>query len=254
MRIMRWVILAFIVASPVANAEDEAQRIAFSEGRYHEAVLLSATEPSADNLAFSARSLLAEAISEPNYMPPAPLLDEAETKARQAISLVPNHVEARLQLAIALSLKARPLSNREAMRTGYGAEAKDLVEAALQDDPDNTYAHGFLAVWHLEVRRRGGAIGGSVMGASVKKAHQHYQAAIRTAPDDASIHWQFARALTALNGKRYREEIAISLNAALSCTAETQLENVMQRRARALRLELETKSWKRAEKTAAQML
>ena len=252
--IMRWVILALIVASPVANAEDEAQRIAFSEGRYHEAVLLSASEPSADNLAFSARSLLAEAISEPSYTPPSRLLDEAEAKARRAISLEPNHIEGRLQLAIALSLKARPLSNREAMRTGYGTEAKELAEAALRDDPDNTYAHGFLAVWHLEVRRRGGTIGGSVMGASINKARDHYEAAIRSAPGDASIHWQFARALTALNAKRYRDEIAMSLNAALDCTAETQLEDVMQRRAKTLRTELETKNWKRAENTAARML
>ncbi|MEL6665354.1 MAG: hypothetical protein AAFQ24_04400 [Pseudomonadota bacterium] len=251
---MRWVILALIMAFPVAHAEDEAQRIAFSEGRYHEAVLLSATEPSSDNLAFSARSLLAEAISDPNYMPPPHLLDEAESKARQAISITPNHVEARLQLAIALSLKARPLSNREAMRSGYGAEAKALVEAALDDDPHNTYAHGFLAVWHLEVRRRGGAIGGSVMGASIKRAHHHYEAAILSAPDDASIHWQYARALTALNAKRHREEIAISLDAALGCTAETQLEAVMQQRAKALRAVLETQSSRRAEKTAAQML
>lgn len=251
---MRWVILALILASPVAHAEDEAQRIAFSEGRYHEAVLLSATKPSADNLAFSARSLLAEAISEPSYSPPPHLLEEAEAKARQAISIAPNHVEARLQLAIALSLKARPLSNREAMRTGYGGEAKDLVDAALRDEPGNTYAHGFLAVWHLEVRRRGGAIGGSVMGASVQKARHHYEAAIQSAPDDASIHWQYARALTALNAKRYREEIAISLDAALVCAAETQLESVMQERAKALKAELDAKSWKRAEKIAAQIL
>ncbi|GAB5454882.1 MAG: hypothetical protein Hens2KO_11110 [Henriciella sp.] len=251
---MRWVILALLLASPIAVAEDEAQRIAFSEGRYNEAVLLSAAEPSADNLAFSARSLLAEAVSEPGFMPPAHLLNEAEAKAREAIAIAPDHVEARLQLAIALSLKARPLSNREAMRTGYGDEAKALAEAALLDDPNNAYAHGFMAVWHLEVRRRGGAIGGSVMGASVRKAHRHYNAAVQAVPDDASIHWQYARALTALNAKRYQDQIAKSLNAALDCQAETQLEDVMQRRARALQEELETKSWKQAGKTAANML
>lgn len=187
-------------------------------------------------------------------MPPMHLLDEAASKAREAIALDPKHVEARLQLAIALSLKARPLSNREAMRTGYGDEARELVEATLQDDPDNAYAHGFLAVWHLEVRRRGGAIGGSIMGASVNKARRHYHAAILSAPEDASIHWQYARALTALNAKRYREEIMISLDAALDCQSETLLEDVMQRRATTLRAELETKGWKRAEKIAALML
>ena len=92
------------------------------------------------------------------------------------------------------------------------------------------------------------------MGASVNKARRHYQAALRSAPDDASIHWQYARALAALNAKRYRDEIATSLEIALGCHAETLLEDIMQRRADTLRAELETKSWKRAEKIAAQML
>ncbi|MFN3211838.1 MAG: hypothetical protein ACE37M_01920 [Henriciella sp.] len=251
---MRWIIAALLLASPAAMAEDEAQRVAFTEGRYHEAVLLSATLPTADNLAFSARSLLAEAVSAPDYAPPPHLLDAAEANAREALALDPNHVEARLQLAIALSLKARPLSTRAAMRTGYGEEAKRLAEAALRDDPDNKYAHGFLAVWHLEVRRRGGAIGGSIMGASVRKARAHYQAAIQSAPDDAAIHWQYARALTALNAKRHRDEIHAVLSVALDCQAESQLEGVMKQRAEWLSAKLHQKNWKAAEQTAAQML
>jgi tetratricopeptide (TPR) repeat protein len=243
-----------LLASPTALAEDEAQRVAFSEGRYHEAVLLSATMPTADNLAFSARSLLAEAVSAPNYAPPPHLLDEAEAKAREAMALDPDHVEARLQLAIALSLKARPLSTRAAMRTGYGEEAKQLADAALRDEPENKYAHGFLAVWHLEVRRRGGAIGGSIMGASVRKARNHYQAAIQSAPDDASIHWQYARALTALNAKRHQDEIQTVLSTALDCQTETQLEGVMKQRAELLGAMLDQKSWKSAQQAAAQML
>ena len=251
---MRWVLPLLILASPIAAAEENAYLIAFTEGRYDEAAQLLDQSSSPDNLAFAARSLLADAMSAADYVPPAAHLDRAEVYARDALQADPNHIEARLQLAIALSLKARPLSTREAMRTGYGEQAKALVESVLEDDPDNAYAHGFLAVWHLEVRRRGGAIGGSIMGASVNKARRHYHAAILSAPEDASIHWQYARALTALNAKRYREEIMISLDAALDCQSETLLEDVMQRRATTLRAELETKGWKRAEKIAALML
>lgn len=251
---MRWIIASLLFASPAAFAENEAQSIAFTEGRYIDAASLSDGSSSPDDLAFSARSLLAEAVSAPDYAPPKQLLEAAETKARAALALDPTHVEGRLQLAIALSLTARPLSNREAMRTGYAEEGKALADAVLVDDPDNTYAHGFLAVWHLEVRRRGGAIGASIMGASVRKARRHYEAATQIAPDDASIHWQYARALTALNAKRYRDEIRQTLEVALGCQTETTLEGLMKDRAMTLQAAMLGENWSDAKRMAAQML
>lgn len=251
---MRWIIATILFASPAAFAENEAQQIAFTEGRYVDAVSLSNGSSSPDDIAFSARSLLAQAVSAPDYEPPMHLLEAAEANARAALDLDPTHVEGRLQLAIALSLKARPLSNRDAMRSGYGEEAKDLADAVLRDDPDNTYAHGFLAVWHLEVRRRGGAIGASIMGASVRKARHHYETATQTAPDDASIHWQYARALAALNAKRYRNEVDRILKTALDCQTETTLEGVMKHRAETLQAAMLDEDWSTAKRMAAQML
>lgn len=240
--------------SPAAQAEDEAHLIAFTEGRYEDAAILAQTTPSPDRQAFAARSLLAEAMSSPDFSPSPDLIVQAEALARAAVATDPAHVEGRLQLAIALSLKARPLSTREARRAGYGEDARDLAEAVLQDDPDNHYAHGFLAVWHLEVRRRGGAIGASILGASVKKGRAHYQSATAMAPDDASIHWQYARALAALNARKYREEISAALVAALDCDTDSTLEAVMRDRARTLRSALQTEKRSTTQRLAAEML
>ncbi len=140
------------------------------------------------------------------------------------------------------------------MRSGYGEQAKALVESVLEDDPENAYAHGFLSVWHVEVRRRGGAIGASIMGASIKKARTHYRAAIEQSPGDASIHWQYARALTALNAKKYRKDIETALQAALTCGAETTLEHVMQDRARLLQTTLHSEKRSVSERVASEML
>ncbi|MCR9269922.1 MAG: hypothetical protein NXH72_08055 [Hyphomonadaceae bacterium] len=245
--------VALLMPSSFALAEQEAHLIAFTEGRYEEAATLAETTHTADSLAFAARSILADAISNPNYEPPTHLLDLAELKTRAALDLNPDHIEGRLQLAIALSLKARPLSSREAMKTG-GKEAKALADAVLADDPGNPYVHGFLAVWHLEVRRRGGSIGASVMGASVRKANEHYQAAISIAPDDASIHWQYARALAALNARKYNQEAVTVLQTALACQSDSTLESVMMERARTLLTSLEQDSRKHAQRLAAKML
>jgi len=251
---MRWLIALIILVSPVAMADEDAHIIAFIEGRYADAASVIEISSTPDTLAFAARSRLAQAMSASDFIPLAELIDEAERLARAALSDDPRHVEARLQLAIALSLKARPMSNRQAMRAGYGEDAKRLVESVLEDDPTNTYAHGFLSVWHVEVRRRGGVIGASMMGASVKKARRHYQSAIAIAPDEASVHWQYARALTALNAKKFRKEIDVALSTALSCNTDSSLEDVMQERARVLHAALLSKKRSEVERLAAEML
>ena len=201
---MRWILVSALMLVPSAIAEENAQLIAFTEGRYAEAADLTAVDNSADAQAFAARSLLAEARSDESYLPPQSVIEQAERYARAALEIDPKHIEGRLQLAIALSLRARPLSLGEARKTGFGEESKDLALGVLEDDPTNPYAHGFMAVWHVEVRRRGGSIGASILGASVKKGRKHYQAAIAARPHDASIHWQYARALASLNARKYR--------------------------------------------------
>lgn len=251
---MRILIALCLMLSPAAFAEETAQLIAFTEGRYSEAVTLAEAQPSADNLAFAARSLLAEAMSVPDHIPPQDKAVLAETYARRALTINSDHVEARLQLAIALSLRARPLTTREARRAGYGGEAKGLAMSVLDDDPGNMYAHGFMAVWNIEVVRRGGRLGASIMGASVSKARRHYHAAIAENGDDASTHWQYAKALTALNPKKYRSEIDTALDTAVSAQADSELEAIMQARAAELKTALSTQSRKACQDLAEFML
>lgn len=251
---MRVLILTALLTTPLAHAVPQQWSEAFEDGAYRTAAMEAQIEQSADNLAFAARCLLAQAMSAPDHQPPQDIVIEAEALARQALEQEPDHIEGRLQLAIALSLRAHPLSTREAMRAGYGGDAKELVEAVLVDDPDNFYANGFMAVWHVEVVRRGGSVGSAILGASVKRARRFYSDAAEIASDDASTHWQYARALTALNAKKYRNEIDMALNAALSAEAETALEQVMQDRAQTLKTALETQDRKSVQDMAARML
>jgi len=241
--------------APAAMAqEQDARLMAFSEGRYVEAADLTEADQNADSLAFSARSLLAQAMSNEEFLPPQSVVEQAEHYARAALDLDPNHIEGRLQLAIALSLRARPLSLGEARRTGFGEESKTLALSVLEDDPGNPFAHGFMAVWNIEVRRRGGAIGAAIMGASIKKARKHYQAAISERPHDASIHWQYARALASLNAKKYRSEINDALSAALNCGTESELEVLMQTRALTLNSAIASEPRETVEARATKML
>ncbi|MEM1088359.1 MAG: hypothetical protein AAGH90_11575 [Pseudomonadota bacterium] len=208
----------------------------------------------ADSFAVAARCTLVDAMTRPDFSPPEAVLLKAEAFARQAVEKDPSHIEGRLQLAISLSLRARPLSTRAAMRSGLGDEAKALAVSVLEDDPDNYYAHGFMAVWNIEVVRRGGSVGSAVMGASVKKAHKHYKAALTSNAADVPTHWQYARALAALNAKKYRDEIKAALDATINVETTGVLDLVMQERAKTLSNALATQKRRNVEALAERML
>lgn len=222
----------FAVFQP-AMAQSQAAVEAYMAGHYDAAVADAATDRGADACAFSARSLLAKAVSG-DSQPAHGLLQSALDEANAALTVDPGHIEGRLQKAIALSLMARPMSLREARDSGYGEQARKLAESVLQDDPQNAYAHGFLAVWNLEVMRRGGVLGAMIMGASHDAAEAHYAAAAAASPGDAALNWQFARALATLNARKYRAEISAALEAALAAPVDDALELAMQDRARTL--------------------
>lgn len=224
--------LLVLAVSP-AHAEFGAAGEAFRAGQYDRALQMTAANPSADAQAFRARTLLAKAMFAGGE-PSRSVLDEARDAAENALALDPRHREGRLQKAIALSLILRPMSLNEARRTGYGELSKSLAEGVVAEDPANHFAHGFLAVWHVEVVRRGGTLGSMVMGASVRSAEAHYAEAVRLAPGDIGLRWQWARALAALDARRYRAVIEAELTAAVALAPAADMDRVMQARAASL--------------------
>lgn len=246
--------LFFIGIARPATADVNVALRAFETGEYAQALAELVADEGADVAALRARIMLADAMTIDAYEPPAWLISDAETAAEQALAIDPNNVEGRLQKAIALSLQARAMTLKAARKSGHVEQAKALVEGVLRDDPTNKYAHGYLSVWNLEVLRRGGRLGGMIMGASRKEAQAHYQRAVAVDSDDASVHWQYARALAALNLNRYEDDVRAALTAALASTCETQLEQVMQTRAEALLDQLNDQGIEMAEASARKML
>ncbi|MEX1252172.1 MAG: hypothetical protein WEA77_13375 [Hyphomonas sp.] len=248
-------ILAALVVSGAlsAFADVASANAAFRAGEYDLALQEIAGEKSADAHALRARAILAKVMCS-GREPDLASLKDALAAAEGALKLEAGHGEGRLQKAIALSLLTRPMSLSEANKSGYGLKAKALAEGVLADDPENHYALGFLAVWHVEVHRRGGALGAAVMGASLKTARKYYAEAVRLAPEDAGLRWQWARALAGYDAKKYHAEIVAELEAALAIDPQTDLDRVMQERAAVLLEVVETQKPRETEKTAQEML
>lgn len=226
---------ALILLAQPASAHPTSSELAgkFARGEYLTAAAAAESAAGADDLAFAARALLAHCMTGSSE-PDAGIVDRAARDAEAALKEEPGHEEAQLQLAIALSLKSRVMDPMAAWTAGYGDKGKKLAEAVLKNDPQNFYAHGFLAVWNIEVERRGGSMGAWVMGASLDEARRHYEAARALAPDDIGIHWQYARALAAMDLKRYQGEVTTVLLRAMEAAASDHVEEVMQARSQRL--------------------
>lgn len=251
---MKKTVALLLLCSPLANAQQPEVVSAYVTGDYVRAVELAEAADTADDLAFAARAVLAEAISVDAQNPAPDALQLAERLSRDALVLDNFHSEAKIQLAISLSLMARPMTLRQARRSGYGEASRDLAKEVLVADPSHHLAHGFLAVWHVEVIRRGGRFGAMIMGASINTAREHYEAANETDPDNASIHWQWARALASINPKRYEDEINMALDHAAVAISDDALETVMQARAARLHALMQAGAFEDAEAMAKMLL
>jgi hypothetical protein len=246
---------AGLALAPSASAHPTSAELAgkFARGEYAAAAAAAETAAGADDMAFAARSLLAQCMTG-NSEPDPGLVERAVKDAEAALKIDPEHEEGRLQLAIALSLKSRPMDAMAAWNAGYGEKGKKLAEQVLKTDPRNFYAHGFLAVWNIEVERRGGGIGAWMMGASLDSARRHYDSARALAPDDVGVHWQYARALAALDLNRHWDEVNLGLRRAVASVAADHVEQVMQARAHQLLAALDAGSRAAAQKLARAML
>jgi tetratricopeptide (TPR) repeat protein len=251
------VLSACLAGAAIAQAGPNAglQASLYTQGSYQAAASAAEQDGTADSLAFAARALLAQGMTETpeGEEPDAALVARARKDAERALVLDGGHHEASLQLAIALSIQTRSMGVMEAWRSGDGERARKLAERVLKADPVNIYALGFLAVWHVEVRRRGGAVGAQMMGASLQEAEALYARAVQAAPDDVGVHWQYGRALAALDSKRFSAQALAALDAAVAATADNHVEQVMQARARAL-ADLLREDRRKAEQRAAGML
>lgn len=227
--------LVAALAAASAHAHPTSAELAglFARGDYLPAAERAEAAAQADDLAFAARALLAEVMTGEGE-PDAALVRRARADAEKALQLAPTHEEARLQLAIAISVQSRALDALDVWALGLGEKGRQLAREVLNQNPANFYAHGFLAVWNVEVRRRGGTVGAGFMGASVAEGRRHYQEAIRLAPDDIGVHWQWARALVSLDAKRYGAEAGEALARAVTANADDHVDQVMRARAEKL--------------------
>jgi tetratricopeptide (TPR) repeat protein len=236
MRNLALILLGILLAAPVARAQSAEALAAYRAGEYDRAIAATPAE-CAQTSAFLARTRLSQ-IMQKGRFPDQADLEAARADAQSALAFDPSHAEARLQLAVTLSLMTMSMSDYDIWSSGYGTRPRALAEAVIADAPDLYHAHGFLSVWHLEVIRRGGSAGAFWFKASLKEARRHYNEANTKGARDPGLHWQYARALAALDAKKHEDEILAALDLALAGDAQSTLDETLKARAARLKATL----------------
>ena len=199
-----------------------------------EASSLAAAADTAPSLALAARAILTHAIYVADRSQRAAEVQKAMDLANKALTLDPGHVEAHLQLVIALYQQARAATPISAYLQGYGAEARSHLETALRLEPNNPWAHSLLGGWHFEiVRLAGSAFASLLFEADLMAGRAAFAKALALMPGSIVLQYGFARAILLSDLETNRARAIDALEAALAEMPKSHLEKLMAARARA---------------------
>ena len=233
-------VLAWVQLSPVlaqSSAADQSAQLGYSQRLYDNGHYLSAANAArelgtASAHAFAARSVLSHVVSRDLDASAALFIAEGEADARYALVLDPDCVEARVQLAVALGLKARLIGHVRAHFNGLATESKAHLDAALARAPDDVWVLSVLGGWHLEIVRVAGPdLAKLLYGASQSAGIGFFEQALAAEPDNLIIRQQYGLLLGATSDPGFRRRAEEVLVAATSLSPRSHFEKDAHKRA-----------------------
>ena len=189
-----------VFLASTANAQSiDSARAAFAEGRFVEATELAESLKTSEGYALAAQSLAIHGYHFARDSEKQALFERATRLAEEAVRLAPRNPDAHLQFAHALGRYTQTVDLMEAFNEGYPEKVREALEEALRIKPDMAAAHFSLGSWHAEARHSGGIMAGILYGASKKDALDHFEHALKLAPDDKPTLYRYAHGLLLLD-------------------------------------------------------
>lgn len=220
------VCLSLLLSQAWADELDKATAL-YHRGKFAEAAKLGRAAGSADGFALAAKGTLVDAVHLAPLEKKSDLLQVAIGDARRALALDPEHVEARLQLAIALGNLAELRDPIQAHLDGFAKRGKELIDQALRLDPDNRWARALLGIWHLRIVERAGAgLGQQLYGASREAGLDYCSEALSDRV--AALKYGCAVAMLELDGAEFAEVAEQTLTAIGATPARDAAERLVQ--------------------------
>lgn len=230
-RFIALVILAVASFGVPVQAQDAATAFThYQMGDYQGAIRIGEAANNGPGLAVAARAAFAEANL--RDMPCLSCLRQVEALARRSIMLDMSHPEAFVYLAAALGYESRIIGYVRATVEHYPEMAKQAIDHALADDPNDAWSLAALGGWHLEIVRNGGSfLARTLYGARPDLGEDAFRRGFATDPGNLVIRLQYVLSAAGYDLNHYRDEIAGQLAAIATTKPRTAYEVAMKQRA-----------------------
>lgn len=231
---------AWLCAVPAHAVEAAAEAFEhYRMGDYQGAISIGEAGNTGPSLAVAARAAFADANLRDK--PCLECLKRVEDLARRSIMLDMSHPEAYVYLAAALGYESRIVGYVRATVEHFPEQAKQAIDHALQDDPNDAWSLAALGGWHIEIVRNGGAfLARTLYGARADLGEAAFRRAFAADPGNLVIRLQYVMSMSAYDLHRYRNDIAEQLGAIAALEPRTAYEVVMKQRAARLLDQLKT--------------
>ncbi len=205
--VLIWLIGALVLAGTV-QADDPlaAARTAYAEGRFLEAADLAQAVGTSAGYALATDCVAKHGFHLAADDEKEALYERAMRLAEEAVRLDADNPEAYLQTAHALGRYSEGLGPMKALRGGYPGQVRKALERALELDPDMVGAEVSLGGWHATIVGGAGGLMARMLGATRKRAVQHFDRGLVLAPDLKEAYFEYANGLLTINRKRDREQ------------------------------------------------
>ena len=146
------------------------------------------------------------------------LLEAATPRGEQAVEMLPDYANAHYMLALVLGRYSQRISITRALAAGLATRVRTHLDAALRLEPRHAEAHIALGLYHAEiVAKLGSLLAGLGYQASREAALEHFQRAIKLAPESPVAHIEYANGLLLLNASANRDQARRHYERAAAC-------------------------------------
>lgn len=134
--------------------------------------------------------------------------------------------------AVAMGRYSQFISMIEALAQGFGGSIKEQLEKCLALEPNHAEAHVTYGGWHAGITdQAGGLMARMLYGATQDGAHEHYDQAVKLAPESVVPFIEYARGLQVMFGDD-DPGIVEKLQHAVQLTAHDAMQRMDQEQAR----------------------
>ena len=204
--VLIWLVGALALTGTVQADPLAAARTAYADGRFLEAAELAEAVGTSDGYALATDCVAKYGFHLAADDEKQALFERAMQLAEEAVRLDADNPAAHMQTAHAVGRYSEGFGPMKALREGYPRQVREALERALELNPDLVGAEVSLGGWHAAVVGRAGGLVARMLGATRRKAIQHFDRGLALAPDLKEAHFEYANGLLALNPRRNREQ------------------------------------------------